>query len=320
MDREGGRCDAGRDVTVPDVGHTGNEPTVPQVCAVIVTYNRKALLEECLTALAGQSRRPDRILVVDNASSDGTADMVRADHPHVELLPLAENIGGAGGFHEGLRAAHERGVEWVWLMDDDTIPGPEALQELLKASDAVVGLAAPLLMASKVVWTDGRLHPMNEAKFKTDREGFVDSCALGLLPLRQATFVSLLVHRLAIDSFGLPLKHYFIWSDDLEYTGRILKNHASGWYVPDSVVLHKTKEPHTAVTEAGGRFYFHVRNMLYMARGSAWTPLEKLVVLWTLWATIPAYLRQNRFRRESFVVVLRGLRDGVKPMPPASRP
>ncbi len=292
----------------------------PVVCAVVVTYNRRTLLQECLAGLAGQSRRPDWILVVDNASTDGTTDMIRTRHPDVELLPLAQNVGGAGGFHEGLRVAHERGAEWVWLMDDDTIAGPDALDELLKARGSLVGLAEPMLLASKVVWTDGRLHPMNEAKFKTERDGFVDSCARGLLPLRQATFVSLLVHRHAIDAFGLPLKHYFIWSDDLEYTGRILRNHASGWLVPDSVVVHKTNQPHTAVTEVGGRFYFHVRNMLYMFRGSAWTPLEKLVVLWTLWTTIPAYLRHNRFSRDSMMVVFRGLRDGLKPVPLASRP
>ena len=285
------------------------------VCAVVVTYNRRALLEECLAALAAQSRAPDRVLVVDNASTDGTADLVRAQHPAVELLALPENIGGAGGFHEGLRAAHAEGAEWVWLMDDDTIPTPTALEELLRAREAVPHGRSALLLSSRVLWTDGRLHPMNLVRFKLDRDEFIDSCERGLLPLRQATFVSLLVHRGAVDAFGLPLKHYFIWSDDLEYTGRILKDEPNGYFVPESVVVHKTREPHTAVTDAGPRFYFHVRNMLYMMRGSAWTPLEKLTLLWTLCSTVVEYLRRARPLRASVLLVARGVRDGLSPVP-----
>ncbi len=304
--------------TAPEWGHgrvaDGDVPPAT-VCAVVVTHNRRALLDECLTALTAQTRLPEWILVVDNASTDGTAEMVRAEHPEVEFLALPENIGGAGGFHEGLRTAHERGAEWAWLMDDDTIPTPDALQALLHGAYVAPVSPAPLVLSSKVAWTDGRLHPMNEVKLRADREAIVLSCELGLLPLRQATFVSLLVNRRAVDRFGLPLKHYFIWSDDLEYTGRILRDASVGYLVPDSVVIHKTKEPYTAVTEAGGRFYFHVRNLLYMVRGSAWTPLEKLTLLWTLSSTTQTYLRRNRFRRDSVFVVLRGLRDGLKPVP-----
>src|SRR4051812_35207484 len=78
-------------------------------CAVVVTYNRKALLTECLQALGAQTRAPDEILVVDNASTDGTAAMVREHFPDVRLEALDTNRGGAGGFHHGLDAAHRRG-------------------------------------------------------------------------------------------------------------------------------------------------------------------------------------------------------------------
>ncbi len=288
---------------------------MPEVWAVVVTFNRRALLEECLAALTAQTRPPDRILVVDNASGDGTADMIRTKHPQVTLLALLQNIGGAGGFHEGLRAAHEGGADWAWLMDDDTIPTPNALRELLRAPNSLAGLPAPLLLSSKAVWIDGQLHPMNDPALKQEPDHIVESCERGLLPLRRATFVSLLVHRAAVDAFGLPPKHYFIWSDDLEYTGRILKERSDGYLVPDSVVVHKTRQAHTAVIEGGPRFYFHVRNSLYMIRGSAWTGLEKLKLVWTLGSTTQAYLRRARFRRRSVIIVLRGVRDGLKRMP-----
>lgn len=285
------------------------------VFAIVVTYNRRALLKECLGALAQQTRAPERIVVVDNASTDGTADMVRSEHPEVELLALATNQGGAGGFHEGLKAAHAAGADWIWLMDDDTIPTPDALAQLLRAPEAMDGLPTPALLASKVIWTDGSLHPMNHPGFERDRtERFVLSCEHGFLPIRASTFVSLLVHRGAIDEHGLPHKHFFIWSDDIEYTARITRRRA-GYLVPDSVVLHKTKTAYTAVTDTGGRFYYHVRNSLYMLRGHAWSKREKLSVIWFLGFTTNAYLRNNRFSRESLATVARGLRDGTKPVP-----
>src|SRR3954471_9716899 len=136
---------------------TGSE----RVCAIVVTYNRAELLRECLTALERQSRPVDRILVIDNDSGDGTPDVVRSGHPSAELVELGENRGGAGGFHEGTRRAYEDGFDWLWLMDDDTIPTETALEELLAAPAALEGLPRPLVLASRVILPDGTLHPFN---------------------------------------------------------------------------------------------------------------------------------------------------------------
>ena len=285
------------------------------VCAVVVTHNRLALLRECLTALAAQTRPPDQVLVVDNASTDETLEALARDFPEAGVLALPTNQGGAGGFHEGLRAAHAGGSDWVWLMDDDTIARPDALAELVAACADHPDLPSPLLLASKAEWEDGRLHPMNLPGFERYRPELVIRAAEhGLLPLRTTTFVSVLVSREAVDRFGLPPKHFFIWSDDIEYTARILRGGA-GYLVPSSVVDHRTKAPHTAITTAGGRFYFHVRNTLYMIRGDAWSTMEKLPLVWVVLVTSIAYLRHNRFSRASAATVLRGLRDGVRRLP-----
>jgi rhamnopyranosyl-N-acetylglucosaminyl-diphospho-decaprenol beta-1,3/1,4-galactofuranosyltransferase len=282
--------------------------------AIVVTYNRKLLLRECLAALGAQTRRPDRILVVDNASTDGTPELIREEFPHVELLQLPDNRGGAGGFHAGLKEAHAASADWSWLMDDDTIPTPTALAELLTTAPPA-GRPAPLLLASRAVWVDGQLHPMNEPTFKLQIDELAASSERGLLPLRTATFVSLLVHRTAVDRFGLPHAHFFIWSDDIEYTARVLRSEPLGYFVPTSVVEHRTRSPYTSVTDAGGRFYFHVRNTLYMLRGDAWSPREKLSIAWGLVGSIRAYLRHHEHAREPVVTVLRGVRDGLHPSP-----
>ena len=289
------------------------------VCAVVVTHNRRSLLVECLAALRTQIRRPDRILVVDNASSDGTPQMLRNEYPDVELVALATNQGGAGGFHDGLRRAHAGGSDWIWLMDDDTVPTPSCLEALLSAVDRV---PAPALLSSKVVWTDGRPHPGNWPGFERSRtEAVVAASEVGLIPLRVTTFVSLLVSRGAIDDHGLPLRRYFLWSEDLEYTARILRR-APGYLVPDSVAVHKTaRRDHTCVTAPPERFYFHVRNTLYMLRGTAWDLAEKPLLVYVLVATTFNYLRFNRFSPRVVPIIWRGVRDGLRPgVPTPGRP
>ncbi len=279
---------------------------------MVVTYNRLSLLRECLGALAAQTRRPDEVLVIDNASSDGTAAAVAAAFPWVRLQVLSSNEGGAGGFHEGLCSAHAAGAEWVWLMDDDTIPQPEALARLLEAPSRLPAEDPPVLLASRAVWDDGQLHPMNAPGFERDDVSrVVAGCERGLMPLRTATFVSLLVHRNAVDRYGLPFKHYFIWSDDIEYTARILR-HERGYLVPTSIVHHKTSTPYTAVSTSGGRFYYHIRNTLFMVRGSAWSTREKLTLVWVIISTSRAYLAHNRWSSAHWRVVARGLRDGFR--------
>jgi GT2 family glycosyltransferase len=281
------------------------------ITAVVVTHNRKALLRECLAALGRQSVPPDRVLVIDNASSDGTGEMVSGAFPHAELVRLEQNVGGAGGFHEGLRRAHESGAAWVWLMDDDTIPDEDALEQLLLAAEPD-GLPRPLLLASKAVWTDGSLHPMNApGTDRRDVDRMVRAAARHLVPLRSATFVSLLVSREAIDRHGLPNAHYFIWSDDIEYTARVTRRDPA-YLVPRSVVRHATTTAYTSVTSSGGRFYFHVRNTLLMLRSRSWALDEKLALVYSLVTTSAAYLRANRFDAASRGVVLAGLRDGLK--------
>jgi len=286
------------------------------VWAIVVTYNRRALLGECLAALAAQTRPPDVVLVVDNASTDGTAAMVRREHPDVELLALPENEGGAGGFHEGMRRAHEGGAEWLWLMDDDTIARPGALAELLAAGDRLRDEGEPAtLLASRVVWRDGRVHPMNfPSPERTRMERVVHGAEHGLMPMRFATFVSLLVHRGAIDRHGLPLKHFFIWSDDVEYTSRVVLAGEGAYLVPTSMVLHDTATAHTWRSAPPERFYFHVRNTLYMIRGPGRPRQDRLLRTWVLVSSTIDYLRTNP-GRASVTAVIRGVRDGLLPVP-----
>ncbi|MFL5909272.1 MAG: glycosyltransferase family 2 protein [Gaiellaceae bacterium] len=280
------------------------------VCAVVVTYNRRDLLEECIAALRAQSRKVDRILVVDNASTDGTPELIRDSHPDLELLEMPQNEGGAGGFHEGMKRATEEGHDWLWLMDDDTIPRPDALERLLSALDRMDGLPEPIMLGSKAVWTDGNWHPMNFVGARlADYPGFLDASTRGLISVRTVTFVSLLVKSGAVKRYGLPLKNYFIWSDDIEWTARVLM-HERGYLVADSVVEHKTKTAHTA-PETGEKFYFAIRNGLFLLRSSSFDWKEKITHTMVVAEQIRRFLINERFGLRGWRVLFRGLWHGL---------
>ena len=282
------------------------------VCAVVVTHNRKELLRECLAALDAQTRRPDRILVVENASTDGTRSMLEQDYGHVDVLALPTNEGSAGGFHEGIKRAHEDGADWIWLMDDDTIPEPDALAELLGAPARLDGGPPPALLASRVVWRDGKVHPMNATWPERSRvERVIDGAQRGLVPLRFATWVSLLLHKGAVERHGLPLKHFFIWSDDVEYTSRVLLGGDRAYLVPTSVVLHKTEHAHTHMSAPPERFYYHVRNTLFIARAPGRDRRDKVVRAWILVSSILQYMARHP-SLASAAGIIRGLRDGLR--------
>lgn len=248
----------------------------PKVVAVIVTYNRRELLLESLAAVRAQSMPPNEVVVVVNASTDGTAAVVRERFPSVRLAELGRNHGGAGGFAYGMALALDAAADLIWLMDDDTVPEPGALRALVDAHRGHPG-RAPALIASRVVWTDGRAHPMNTPRpkpfaSKAERQA---ARASGCEPIRSASFVSVLVGAGECRSRGLPVADYFLWNDDFEFTTRILRGNA-GLLCPASVVVHKTAKFGSTSADPGNRFFYEVRNKIWMLRTGSLSPLERI--------------------------------------------
>lgn len=279
-----------------------------RVCAVLVTYNRCALLRECLVAVLGQTVPLD-VIVVDNASTDETPAVLAEFEGRVRVLTLPGNSGGAGGFHAGLVEALPAGDDWFWLMDDDTVPRPDCLERLLAADQRAGGRAE--VLASRVEWTDGRRHPMNEGEVDIRFDQAESAAAVGCVAVRRASFVSVLIARSAVLRHGLPMADYFIWVDDAEYTMRITRE-GLGLLVPDSVAVHKTT--YYDLTGLTPRFYYHVRNWLWLLRFSpAIDGGRRGPLLRHLRSVAPAFaLGQDR---AVVLAALRGLRDGVLTKP-----
>lgn len=206
-----------------------------KIAAVVVTWNRMELLRRCLNALLNQTTPIDKIIVVNNACTDGTAGMLKSDFPMVQVVQMERNSGGAGGFHEGMRTASEQDFDLIWLMDDDAWASPKALEELTLANDRIQ--PTPSFICSRVMDSDGEGVNL-PARFALRPETNWDQyLSYGYLPVEACTFVSVLIPNQFVKQVGLPLFHYFIWLDDSEYTLRLSKI-VPGWYVATSIVNH----------------------------------------------------------------------------------
>jgi rhamnopyranosyl-N-acetylglucosaminyl-diphospho-decaprenol beta-1,3/1,4-galactofuranosyltransferase len=189
------------------------------IAAVVVTFNRLELLRRLVAALLDTDDL-DEVLVVDNASTDGTGEWLRsaeAEHEGLHARLLTYNSGGAGGFHEGLRWAVERGAALVWLMDDDGLPEPGCLPTLLAhAGDldfwgpVVVDEQDPERLVFPIRLPGGTrvVHQMAEVRRAAD-DGLIRGIVI--------PFNGVLVTRALVERIGLPRAEFFIWGDDHEY-------------------------------------------------------------------------------------------------------
>lgn len=213
------------------------------VCALVLTRNRRELLLECLGALTRQTVPVDRVVVVDNASTDGTPDAVAELGLGERLVyrRLERNLGSAGGYSYGVEVARGlEGIDWIWIMDDDAEPPPDSLERLLAAPAASdPGTAA---LASAVVVPGGEIDTLHR--------GFTGRF-LRALPAEEyrpgnhvelgfSSFTGLLVAGHAARAEGPPRADFFIWADDVEYTIR-LRRHGRLVLVPEAVIVHKTR-------------------------------------------------------------------------------
>ena len=244
------------------------------VVAVVVTYNRLELLKKCIGSLENQLYSCD-IMVIDNHSTDGTDLWVQdymADGHSILYFNTGANIGGAGGFNYGMRKAAELGYDYVWIMDDDCIPYPDSLEKLMEADSFLGGGEKYGFLSSMVLWKDGSPCVMNKQKFS--RQTAPDSSyeENGLKLITQATFVSLLIPVNTIIKAGLPVKEFFIWGDDIEYTRRVsVRMDMPSYLAENSKVLHAMaintgSNIATDIPERIDRYNYAFRNENYLYR------------------------------------------------------
>ncbi len=240
-----------------------------KVIAIIVTYNRKELLKESIEAILNQDYDNCIPLIIDNASTDGTYDYLKeyVDENKIIYKNTGSNLGGAGGFNYGMKEAYKLGCDFMWIMDDDCIAHKDTLTEFIKADEKLNGKYG--FLSSKVLWKDDSICLMNKqkktfSKWLKDFETNYQEIALG-------SFVSFFVKSSTVKEYGLPIKDFFIWSDDWEYSRRISRNEKC-YFISSSIVTHKCKENIGAsIASVDGdrldRFKYLYRNDCVLYRG-----------------------------------------------------
>ncbi|KAE9534199.1 glycosyl transferase [Ursidibacter arcticus] len=212
------------------------------ICAVVVTYNRKELLLNCLNALQNQTYPLDHIVVVNNASSDGTIDFLNengwCDNDHLTIINLPENQGGAGGFYAGIEFAYQRNFDYIWLMDDDGQPSKNSLSALIPYINTDVYIGPLVLNINNSDELTFTLRLPKSSTILSTIDDVNKNTISNIIPDIVMPFNGILFSREMVSKIGLPKKEYFIWGDDMEYTWRAKKEGYKIFTVVESIFFH----------------------------------------------------------------------------------
>lgn len=293
------------------------------VTAIIVTYNRKELLSECLEAIGKQTYKPAVTYVVDNASTDGTDGWIRAngydtfkDGIEYRYIRMPENVGGSGGFYIGLKMAFEAKDQFdaFWVMDDDGIPEVcqlQRLQEHLGERDYL----SPLVVAKE---DQGRLSFGGSPKIqdflalKGVSDGLVDNTAF--------PFNGVLFSRKLVELVEYPIKDMFIWGDEVNYNLRCVAHGFIPAVVVNAIHVHPADRQmpqlivgnrKVTVPPQDWKLYCYVRNKMYNLRTLATVrhfvgDTGRMLFRYTVYFTIYAF----NWRRLG--IVYRAMWDGYR--------
>ena len=231
------------------------------VAAVVITFNRLGFLKEIVGALKNQTRKPDKIIIVNNSSTDGTTEWLSEQFDL--YVVVQDNVGSSGGQHTGMKTAFERGFDWIWVMDDDVVPEPDCLGVLLKDLDEDT-IRAPLRFTNegKPFLNDAISYNLKNP-FRSVWNNVVCEQDLNkkYIPAVGLTFEGPLINRKVIEKIGLPEFNFFIYGDDTEYFIRASRNGFKSVVATDARSHRKLP----AVPQNKGydwKQYYYIRNII----------------------------------------------------------
>ena len=293
------------------------------IAAVIVTYNRKKMLGENIRMLLKQTKLVDKIFIVDNCSTDGTAEYLQEngwkESERFIYIKTESNIGGAGGFYTGTKAAFDAGADWLVLMDDDGRMADEHTMECLyKVSEQFYreGRGDKKLFINALVQQGDMLSFKMGTKYTVKQA--VESARNGILEWEANPFNGTMVSKELIAAIGYPNREFFIKGDEVDYKQRTLD---AGGYIAtviDARYIHPrpdTKEKSVLgkkvpfFVEAPWKEYYAARNFTYMYKSKRW---YKAIVFELVFVKLLAIFSMKCKKVRTIRMLFRGVSDGWK--------
>lgn len=290
--------------------------------AVIVTYNRKELLSQNIEMLLKQTMTVDSIIIVDNCSSDGTYEYLKncgwTTEPFL-YLKTETNIGGAGGFYTGVKAAYEAGADWIVLMDDDGRMADEHTMEILyraarKLYDENRG--------ERKLFVNALVQKGELLSFKIDHMYTVVEAMMAaknvLIEGAANPFNGTLISRELVSDIGYPKKEFFIKGDEVDYKQRALDAGAYVGTVTEAKYIHPRPETVEKTVlgvkvpffvEAPWKEYYAARNFTYMYKLQEW---YKGILFELIFVKLLAVISLKCKKMETIKMLFKGVYDGWK--------
>jgi rhamnopyranosyl-N-acetylglucosaminyl-diphospho-decaprenol beta-1,3/1,4-galactofuranosyltransferase len=305
----------------PYISQSVTPTGLPSVAAVLVTFNRKKLLMECLNGLLSQTVALDRIYIIDNASTDGTGESLRQagflTTPVIRYIPLQLNVGGAGGFAAGLEMAYNDGYEWFWLMDDDVEPYSDGLAQLLECRDVSGCIHGRRKNpdGTPVAWGVSFSERTVTTRHIPDQQFLASTQAR---TINAGCFEGMLVSRKVVSQIGFPDANFFITWDDTYY-GYLASRVTTVSYV-NAFVLKRKLTVGTAKLPMFRTCFIPSPLALFYYHRNRWLIAKKLgVCRFPFWAATAVVLFMALFR-ELFLVrsasraalIVRGVLSGIR--------
>ena len=288
------------------------------LAAVIVTYNRKALLAANIRMLLKQTQPFDQIFIVDNCSTDGTYEAL-LEHGWLEdarfvYIKTDSNIGGAGGFYTGTKAAFEAGCDYIVLMDDDGAAANEYTFAHLYRRAQMLHKEQPKLFVNSLVCQDDLLSFKMGSKY-TVAEALA-AAKDGLLEDEANPFNGTLVSRELVAEIGYPNPDFFIKGDEVNYKQRAIQAGATVVTVVDSVYTHPRPETNERTVlgkkvpffvEAPWKEYYAARNFTWMYKQNGW---YKAIAFELIFVKLLAIFTMKCNKRATIKMLAKGVADG----------
>lgn len=246
---------------------------------VITTHNREQLLRECVEHVQHQTIPPDKIIIVNNASTDGTGRYLKTlseQYKTIDVIDLLVNTGGAGGFAVGIERAAETAAAWVLVIDDDAIIAIDYMEQIFAAAQQNAmyqAFAGAVMVNGQIDFCHRRnLTRIGLLSKNCKAEAYAQPC----FACDIASFCGMVVDLSLVRQIGLPHAEYFIWYDDTEYSLRI-HNYSRFLVVPQAVLTHKiTQLEKTHPRRYDWKEYYAIRNRLLMVQEHG-TVLDRVV-------------------------------------------